>query len=353
DECATDLGGTGGAGGAGGSGAAGLLCNVRGTRIATPSGHVPVEALNVGDAVLTLRGEARPITWIGVGRVLATRGRRGPATPVIVRRGALGDNVPYQELRVTKGHALFLQGVLIPVECLVNHRSILWDDHAQEVAVYHVELATHDVLIANGVAAESYRDDGNRWLFSNGSDRLARPRAEPCAPVLTGGPLVDRLWSSFLERAGPRPGFPLTEDPDLHLVVDGVRIGALSRTDSACHGTAVHFSLPAGARCVRTVSRAAAQDELGVARDPRALGIALRRIVVRQGGRRWMIDASDPRLTDGFHDHEATGDLRWTTGAAMLPSALLTSSTGTAELVLHVACTARYPLLADPEPAAA
>jgi hypothetical protein len=49
---------------------------VRGTRIATPAGEVPVEALSEGDYALTARGQARRIVWIGEGRVLATRGRR-------------------------------------------------------------------------------------------------------------------------------------------------------------------------------------------------------------------------------------------------------------------------------------
>jgi hypothetical protein len=64
------------------------------------------------------------IVWIGTGRVLAVRGRRNAATPVIVRKGALADNVPYYDLRVTKGHAFYVDDVLIPVEFLVNHRSI-------------------------------------------------------------------------------------------------------------------------------------------------------------------------------------------------------------------------------------
>ena len=37
----------------------------------------------------------------------------------------------------------------------------------QEASIYHVELATHDVLIANRAAAESYRDDGNRCLLTH------------------------------------------------------------------------------------------------------------------------------------------------------------------------------------------
>ncbi|HEX3996164.1 MAG TPA: FG-GAP-like repeat-containing protein, partial [Acetobacteraceae bacterium] len=48
------------------------LCFLAGTRIATPSGEVPVERLAAGDRVLTLRGKARRVLWIGQGRVLAT-----------------------------------------------------------------------------------------------------------------------------------------------------------------------------------------------------------------------------------------------------------------------------------------
>ena len=98
---------------------------------------------------------------------------------MIVRKGALADNVPHHDLRVTKGHSLYIDGVLIPVEFLVNHRSILWDDRAQEVTLYHVELATHDVLLANGAPAESYRDDGNRWLFQNANSGWDLPRRSP------------------------------------------------------------------------------------------------------------------------------------------------------------------------------
>ena len=83
---------------------------------------------------------------------------------------------------MTKGHSLYFDGVLIPVEYLVNHKSILWDDNAQEVEIYHVELATHDVLFANGAPAESYRDDGNRWLFRNANDGWDQPAKSPMPP---------------------------------------------------------------------------------------------------------------------------------------------------------------------------
>jgi hypothetical protein len=64
---------------------ANIPCFCRGTLIRTPSGDVPVEALAVGDRILTLSGEAQPIVWIGTGRVLVTAGRRCAAAPIIVR----------------------------------------------------------------------------------------------------------------------------------------------------------------------------------------------------------------------------------------------------------------------------
>jgi hypothetical protein len=313
------------------------LCFCAGTYLATPQGEERVERLKAGDLVLTASGESRPIAWVGHGRVLATRGRRNAATPVIVRKRAIAPNVPHSDLHVTKGHSLFLDGVLVPVEFLVNHRTILWDDHAQEVTLYHVELETHDVLVANGVPAESYRDDGNRWLFRNANAGWDQPPKPPCAEVVTGGPIVNALWLRLLDRAGARPHRVLTDDPDLHLLVDGRRLDAGQRI-----GSAYVFSLPAAARSVRIASRAAAPGELGLARDPRVLGVPLRRIVVRAGNRFRIIGVSDKRLAEDFHGYESDGDLRWTDGDAALPADLFMGFVGRTEVVLHVEGTTQY-----------
>ena len=324
-----------------------LLCFCVDTLILTPSGERRVQHLAIGDTVVTAFGIVRRIVWIGTGSALATRGRRGAATPVIVRKGALGENVPNRALRLTKGHALYLEGALIPVEYLVNHRTIEWDDRAQEVELYHIELETHDVLIANGAPAESYRDDGNRWLFRNANTGWGAVVQEPCAPVLTGGPVVDMVWRQLMDRAGARPGLPLTTDPDLHLVVDGCRVDAVSQ-----HGEAHIFALAGCPGEVRIVSRSAAPDELGVARDPRVLGIALRQLVLRQGTWFHMINAADARLAEGFHAFEATNGWRWTSGDAVAPATLFERQTGPIELVLHVGCTSRYAVEADARSAA-
>jgi hypothetical protein len=313
------------------------LCFAAGTRIATPCGEVPVEQLVAGDTVLTAGGATRPIVWIGAGQVMATRGRRNAATPVVVRRGALANNVPHRDLRVTKGHSLFVDGVLIPVEFLINHRTIVWDDRAQEVAIYHVELATHDVLVADGAPAESYRDDGNRWLFRNANSAWHLPPQEPCAPVLTGGRIVDSIWLRLLARARPRQDVPLTGEPDLHLLVDGRRVDAVSRDDDR-----YVFRLAARPRHVRVRSRSGVPQELGLARDPRELGVALRHIAVAQQTRKRVMQANDVRWADGFHDFEAEKGFRWTNGDAAIPSDVFAGLIGQLTIVLHVGATSRY-----------
>ncbi len=136
------------------------------------------------------------------------------------------------------------------------------------------------------------------------------------------------------------PAGPLTDDPDLHLLVDGSRLDAVSR-DGEVH----RFELPATRETVRIVSRAAAPDELGVSRDPRVLGVALRRIVLLEGARSSVVKAPDSCLVEGFHGFESTGGLRWTNGDALLPVAFHNQCPEVANLLLHICATTRY--LAD------
>ena len=203
--------------------------------------------------------------------------------------------------------------------------------------IYHIELDTHDVLLADGAPAESYHDDGNRWLFRNANIGWCQLPREPCAPILTGGPVVDAIWQRLLDRAGPRKGSPLTTDTDLHLLADGQRMDAIDRI-----GETHIFRLPRVPSALRIVSRAAAPAELGLARDPRTLGVALRRLVVRQGRRLGVIEAMDDRLTDGFHAFEPDNGFRWTDGDAAVPQSLLAGCAGPVELTLQVACSTRY-----------
>lgn len=143
-------------------------CFARGTMILTENGEHPVEALSIGDRVVTFCGKARPIKWVGrrsyKGAFLL---RHSDMWPIRVAAGALAPAVPRRHLYLSAHHALFLDGLLIPVECLVNGGSITRCDCPDEIAYFHIELESHDVIMAEGAAAETFVDCGNRGIFHN------------------------------------------------------------------------------------------------------------------------------------------------------------------------------------------
>jgi hypothetical protein len=90
-------------------------------------------------------------------------------------------------------------------------------------------------------------------------------------------------------------------------------------------------------------SHEAVPAELGIARDPRSLGVALRRVAVQQGTMLMQIDDADDRLTVGFHAYEADCQLRWTDGRAELPAAAFARFDQGAEVMLHLGGATQYP----------
>ncbi|KMO33151.1 hypothetical protein VQ02_21605 [Methylobacterium variabile] len=194
------------------------VCFTTGTRIRTTRGDVPVERLAVGDRAVTAAGPARPIRWIGR-RTLGAAGRPvSPGSwPVRVRQGAFGGGLPARDLLLSPGHPVLVGhedgqgGVLVPVMCLINGTSVA-RVAVEEITYWHVELDRHDVLLAEGLPAESYHDMGSRpWFEAGTDDALANPDFVPpgetgrCRPVAVDGPLVeaerrrlDGLWTAWL-----------------------------------------------------------------------------------------------------------------------------------------------------------
>jgi len=56
---------------------------------------------------------------------------------------------------------VFVDGVLIPIRYLINGCTIAQEPRS-EVRYFHVELTRHSVVLAEGLACESYLDTGNR-----------------------------------------------------------------------------------------------------------------------------------------------------------------------------------------------
>jgi hypothetical protein len=183
-------------------------CYLRGTRIATPHGEQPIETLAIGDLVLTADGGEEPIRWIGQ-RAYQTRFARGnPGVhPICIRAGALADGVPVRDLFVSSNHAMVLDGLLVPASELVNGVSILRQAATETIDYIHLELARHDVILAEGAPSESFVDDDSRMLFQNAAEyaeMYPTAQSQPatyCAMRVTSGYALETIRTRLGLRA--------------------------------------------------------------------------------------------------------------------------------------------------------
>ena len=305
------------------------VCFVAGTLIQTARGNVAIEALAVGDLVVTSVGVERPTRWLGHRTVDCRRHPRPhEVMPIRVAAHAFGEGRPARELRVSPGHAICVDvvgEVLIPAAALVNGTTIV-QEPVESVTYWHVELdGGHDVVFAETLPCESYLDMDNRGFFAETGvtalhalpDARAVTHAAFCRPFHGGGPVVAFVCERLAARS-PDLGWRLEEAPfaNLHLVVDGRRL------EPETNELVARFTVPADAKEVWLVSETSVPAEIGLAPDLRALGVCVSRLVVDDGfGSPRTIAADDPWLCVGFH-HLEDGPQRWTAGRARLPAEL-------------------------------
>ncbi|MFY9289249.1 MAG: Hint domain-containing protein [Methylorubrum rhodinum] len=320
-----------------------VVCFAAGTCILATQGETAVESLQVSDLVITVTGEIRPIRWIGH-RTLACRGRKD-ALPVHIAAHAFGEGRPARDLFVSPAHAVavdVLGEVLIPVCRLINGSTIKQMD-VETVTYWHVELDSHDILLAEGLPAESYLDCGNRRFFANAdaTDLLATPDTRPkgplpfCRPFHEAGPVVDLVRARLEDRAVTL-GWRKVEEPfaGLHVVADGRVI----RPDM--EGLTARFVVPADARDVHLVSSTSVPAHvLADSSDDRELGLPLASLVIDDGltGAR-AIALDDTRLGEGFYAIEEGS--RWSNGSARLPADLWAGCKGSFFLRVTLAAPA-------------
>jgi hypothetical protein len=180
-------------------------CFAAGTRISTEHGELAVEAIAVGDRVRVLLGEGlATVTWVGRREVdCARHDQPNKVWPVRVAAGALGPGRPHTELFLSPDHAVYINEVLIPVRHLVNGSTIV-QVPVERVTYHHLELAVHNVLLAQGLPAESFLDmrDGSNCANRPGPTRLypdysARMwEAFGCARLIVTGPELEAARAS-------------------------------------------------------------------------------------------------------------------------------------------------------------
>ncbi|TXM64598.1 Hint domain-containing protein [Methylobacterium sp. WL120] len=313
------------------------VCFATGTLIRTSLGDVAVEDLSVGDLAITSSGASRPIRWIGSRTINCERySQPSDVMPVRIRAGAFGTNKPVRDLVVSPGHSICLDvlgEVLIPASVLVNGSTIVQED-VDSVTYWHVELDSHDLLIAEGQAAESYLEMGNRGFFARSTDDATvtdlaakpdgdagtRTHADFCRPFHDSGALV-AFARQRIEARAVKQGWQLAGTDawaDVYLVADGVRI------KPEVSGLVARFVAPAGSQDIWLHSPTSTPSKLGMGADIRRLGLRLSELRLDDSWDAREVALDDPLLCVGFHAVESDGTTirRWTADKARLPAAL-------------------------------
>jgi hypothetical protein len=300
-----------------------LPCFVEGTLIRTPHGDLPVEMLKVGDLVVTSSGAPRSVKWLGY-REINCRAHADPRSvfPIRIAADALGPNRPSQDLYLSPGHSVCVDlvgEVFIPAGYLINGATIAQIE-VDEVSYWHVELDSHDVLLANNLPAESYMAMGNRGFFEERRGLLPaieeereRTHADFCRPVVLDGTVL-AFVRQRLETQAEAIGWTRSFETDLHLLVDGEVRRPLCEADAAV------FLFPASSRDVRLKSNTFIPVLLG-GRDPRPLGVSLTGLMFLGGrGDARPVRLDDERLQTELHPGEAKSGAawRWTKGELAL-----------------------------------
>jgi hypothetical protein len=295
-------------------------CFVRGTRILTERGGVPIEELKLGDLVVTRFGQSRAIKWIGRREVNCSAHPNPELVwPICVSRDAFGENQPARDLWLSPGHNIFSEGVIIPIEAVVNDKTVV-QHRLETVEYWHLELDAHDIILSEGLPSESYLDTGNRRAFANGGGFVElhpdfRPNhwSDTCVPLKKEGEEINRTKTALLARAEAL-GHAVTSESNLHVVADGRRLEPMK-----FGGTQFAFVLPCDARDIKLVSRTFVPAHMVTdSTDHRRLGVCVTRL---------RIDAEDVPLdheslsSDGWNELERDGDhaRRWTAGVATIP----------------------------------
>ncbi len=313
-----------------------LTCFLSGTEIETETGPRPVETLQVGDGIVTIEAGTRVIRracWIGTRAVDLDRIANGDALrPVRIRAGAFADTVPMRDLLVTPDHCILVDGGLIPARMLVNGGSIVSDHSLRRFSVHHVEFDRHAILLAEGLATESYLDTGNRDSFASPNDDASRQPlhwSDAAAPLTIDRQAVEPIWRRLAARAvrlgqaGCVARIAGTSDARLRVrLQDGTLLHA-TRRDARRH----FFVLPAGTCQIAILSRSfvPALVEGPFVDDRRRLGVAVSAAALWNGLRTesLVIDASLP----GWHAGEDGAGAVWTDGAGLLATGTLTRPT--------------------------
>lgn len=145
-----------------------IPCFTPGTKIATPRGEVPVEALQVGDRVITRDNGIQTIRWVGAREMTGAEFEMAAhLKPVLIRKGALGNDLPERDMMVSPNHRVLVANEKTALyfeerEVLVAAKHLTGMEGIDVVEVsgtsyIHVMFDRHEVILSDGTWTESFQ----------------------------------------------------------------------------------------------------------------------------------------------------------------------------------------------------
>jgi len=143
-------------------------CFTPGTRIATPTGEVLVENLEVGDRVVTRDNGLQTIRWIGAKPMFQNDFQKAThLAPIKINKGALGNDLPERDMMVSPNHRMLVANdktalyfdereVLVAAKHLTGLSGVTV---ATDVATIYIHLMfdQHEVILSDGTWSESFQ----------------------------------------------------------------------------------------------------------------------------------------------------------------------------------------------------
>jgi hypothetical protein len=142
-------------------------CFTKGTLIETPDGMRPIEALAVGDEVVTMDRGPQRIRWIGARALTGQELSEKPKLrPIRIAAGTLGSGLPQRDLLVSPQHRMLVRSaiairmfntseILVAAHALVGVPGITVEENAESVEYFHMLFEQHEIVFAEGAPSES------------------------------------------------------------------------------------------------------------------------------------------------------------------------------------------------------
>lgn len=128
-----------------------------GSKVLTPEGQVRVQALKIGDLVVTKHNGNQPVSWVGRKQVNPLVLKDNPEfNAIFIEQNAFGKNLPDEDLFVSQQNRLVHKSSLTSFGALTRYDGVNVDNNSFYADYIHIMFEQHETIFVNGLEVESF-----------------------------------------------------------------------------------------------------------------------------------------------------------------------------------------------------